>query len=155
MCETEIDRQKWLDMALVRSSDWFKIHSEQRIKLFNFFVVIFLAMVAAYAAAVKDGSPYLQILAGSVTVFISLTFQALDNRTSLLIKDSEVALMSIDAKISAALGTDFLLVVAAENKRGTRSYRQVFSTMYIGALIFGIGSIVFALFALATATNCT
>ena len=135
-----------LSIATSRAMDWFKIHAEQRMKLFNFYLIILLAMLAGFSAAHEKDLIVVEMMISILVILLSTVFNSLDKRTSQLIKDSEKALMEIDRIIRYHTNISTIeLADLASDKRGNESYRESFRTVFIGGLLFGITGFVIAL----------
>jgi len=77
--------------------DWFQYHADQRLKSFNYFVVVLALLVAGYGAALKEGvsnpdkvAPYSRF-AVAIAVFgimISLAFLVIEVRNYELVECS-------------------------------------------------------------------
>ena len=125
---------KPMEFAVARSSEWFRIHAEQRLKIFNFYIILLIGLIAGFSAAFKEDLLFLEFIASIILLFITYAFKNLDRRSAALVKDAERALQQIDKIIAEKTNcSEFDLISAAENKHGIPSYRQSFN------LIFGLG----------------
>ena len=125
---------KSMDMALSRATTWFQVHADQRMKLMNFYVILIAALIAGFAAALKDNNQLLVILIAIVFITLTYAFKSLDRRTASLVKDAEAALEKIEEAIASSTSIDQIkLIKMSEEKEGDLSYRQSFN------LIFGLG----------------
>jgi hypothetical protein len=87
-----------------RSYAWnyFALHADQRMKLFNFFLVLSGLILGAFPA-VRNMAPGLKVVAllPSFLVLSAFIFWRLDERTRRLVKNAEAALKFLDERWSA------------------------------------------------------
>lgn len=141
-----MDDGRSLEMALNRASSWFQIHADQRLKLFNFYVVFFLGLLAGYATTFKDGAYYLAAVVSFLSLIITFAFKQLDCRSGQLVKHAECALKVIEERIDNAIHIDEInLVRRANGERGFWSYRKVFNLIFIVSAIVSILGFVMSL----------
>ena len=78
---------------------YFQLHSQQRMTVFNFYLVICGLTAAGIGFSFQQGEnyKYMASLLGIFLTFTSVIFFKLDQRVSLLIKNSESALVSIES----------------------------------------------------------
>ncbi|WP_404408551.1 hypothetical protein LG272_10980 [Pseudidiomarina marina] len=78
---------------------YFELHANQRLKTFNFFLVVqgvlFALLVEQLKADAWSASPYLSILGFSICI-VAMVFGGLDNRTRELIHHAESKLIEIE-----------------------------------------------------------
>lgn len=125
---------------------YFEIHSNQRIQLFNFYLVIMAASGSALAYILQNkNQSILGIFLGLFLVFVSFVFWKLDQRTSFLVKQAEKILsnleMEFDAKyyIFSNENSDFSLVNDKSNIFSRKySYRVLFNATFIFSALLGI-----------------
>lgn len=135
-----------LEIAITRSSDWFKIHAEQRLKLFNFYVIILIGLVAGYSAALKENITLIEFMAPIILLLVTYAFKNLDKRSAGLVKIAEQALQEIDAAVAERCGcAEFNIIGAAERKDGVPSYRQSFNLIFVLGGLFGAIGLGFAI----------
>jgi len=140
------------EAALEHARRYFELHANQRMSLFNFFLLL-AGVFAAGLAALVQGSERLAILGvvlGLMLALVSFVFWKLDQRVSFLIKHAEAALSELEKRIPEERVRLFLnepaltSVACSTGSRWTRlwthgrSFRVVFWIM--GAAGFG-GSI--------------
>jgi len=80
---------------------YFALHANQRILLFNFFVVISASVSAGLAACLQKGGVF-QLVGGGLgmlLVLISFIFWKLDQRTAFLVKHGERAITDLEAAL--------------------------------------------------------
>ncbi|MBJ8442700.1 RipA family octameric membrane protein [Acinetobacter bereziniae] len=125
---------------------YFEIHSEQRIKLFNFYLVIMAASGSALAYVIQNkNQSILGIFLGLFIVFASFIFWKLDQRTSFLVKQSERILRNLEKEYDAKyyLFSNECREFSTENNESnsfTRkySYRELFNTTFIFTAFIGL-----------------
>ncbi|WP_174865877.1 hypothetical protein [Pectobacterium polaris] len=79
---------------------YFEIHAQQRMIVFNYFIVIAGATVTGIGFCIQQGSKY-NYLASSLGIFLlvlSFIFWKLDQRVSILVKLAETALIDFEEK---------------------------------------------------------
>lgn len=81
---------------------YFEIHSDQRIKLFNFYLVVIAASGSALAYILQNkNQSLLGIFLGLFLIFVSYIFWKLDQRTAFLIKQAERVLKNLEKEYDA------------------------------------------------------
>lgn len=79
--------------------EYFKVHAEQRLKAFNFYLLLQTALLAVFATLAKDGQlPKWGAAIAPLGVLFSFVFWKLDDRTRDLIRISEAALKELDTR---------------------------------------------------------
>ena len=136
-----------LELSYQRCIDWFRIHSDQRIRIFYFFILFVLTLLTGYGLALREGLVELEFLcAGLLIIFSVLSFQ-LDRRTVLLIKDAENALCIVDQHIAGRMGHGcFSLIKLSNQKRGTVSYSIIFRSLFLASCGIGVIGLIDAAF---------
>lgn len=78
--------------------EYFKLHAEQRIRVFNFYILLVVAMVAGLVTVLKEGPavPYAASAICLLIVFLSFIFLQLDTRTSSLVQNAERTLLLLE-----------------------------------------------------------
>ena len=85
--------------TIFRDSAWkyFTVHANQRLKLFQFYITICSALLAAGGLVIRlDEYMPLLVFLGGFTAFVSFIFWKLDCRTNFLVKRGEEALKTLD-----------------------------------------------------------
>jgi len=84
--------------ALEHGWRYFELHANQRMALFNFFLVLSGLVAAGLAASLQEGSYFitLGIVFGLFLIVISFVFWKLDQRVSFLLKHSEAAIATLE-----------------------------------------------------------
>jgi hypothetical protein len=78
--------------------EYFKLHAEQRTRVFNFYVLLTVAMVAGLLTVLKE-APAVPYAASAICVmiaFFSFIFLQLDTRTRSLVANAERALVMLE-----------------------------------------------------------
>jgi len=133
---------------------YFELHANQRMSVFNFFVVMSGALAAGVAASLQ-GSQKLAgvgIVLGALLPLVSFVFWKLDQRVSFLIKHAESALAEIESSLPAESARLFSLEptsTTAAKQRANRwvrqwSYGRSFRLIFVVMALFGFGSAVLA-----------
>lgn len=80
---------------------YFEIHAQQRISVFNFYLATTGLVAAGIGVCLQQGGKFYLAAAGlsMFLTFVSFLFWKLDQRVSLLIKRSEIALAEIEKNI--------------------------------------------------------
>ena len=81
--------------------DYFEVHAEQRLKTFNFYLVLAALLITASSTAFRMQffNPFVGLSLGLLLAFLSYIFQKLDLRNKELIGVGEQALMAIEKKM--------------------------------------------------------
>jgi hypothetical protein len=123
---------------------YFAFHAQQRQTVFNFFLVVIGASLAAYAATIdKAGAPKLHSVIGCVLLLAAFLFWRLDKRSRHLVKLAEAALKDIEAELAQKTGFSSVKILAlADQKSGglfawCESFTQIYR--YAFALVGVIG----------------
>jgi hypothetical protein len=138
--EQEEDAAEVADFAF----KWFQLHTDQRLKVFNFFLVVAGICVAGFFTAMQARNPVAASFISSVLVVVCFCFKQLDLRTAQLVEIGEDYLREWLTKKNDKLRSDNVnLVMRADQTRRCLSYRQVFNLLF---LIFGLVGILGAIF---------
>lgn len=125
---------------------YFEIHADQRIKLFNFYLVIIAASGSALTYILQNkNQSLLGVFLGLFLIFVSYIFWKLDQRTSFLIKQAEKILKNLekeyDSKYYLFSNEDLEF---SQNNTGLNifvkkfSYRILFNTTFLVTSILGL-----------------
>ncbi|MGL4573889.1 MAG: hypothetical protein ACRCV9_03780, partial [Burkholderiaceae bacterium] len=127
---------------------YFELHANQRLAIFNFFLVLSGALAAGMAATLQGSQRFssLGIALGVLLAFVSFLFWKLDQRVSFLIKHAEAALSEVEVLFPDADARVFLQepskTVAAKQKSSvwTRhwTYGRVFRVLFCSMALVGI-----------------
>ncbi|MDQ9948389.1 hypothetical protein RFW85_03420 [Acinetobacter sp. 12966] len=124
---------------------YFEIHSDQRIKLFNFYLVIIAASGSALAYILQNKSQnLLGIFLGLFLVFVSFIFWKLDQRTAFLVKQAEKILSNLEKEYDPKyyIFSNEALDFTKENTKlnffsKKYSYRNLFNAAFLFVSILG------------------
>jgi hypothetical protein len=133
--------------------DYFAFHAQQRQTVFNFFIVLLGASLAAYAATIeKTAATKLHIVIGCVLMVSSLLFWRLDERSRRLIQLAEAVLKEIEIRLAARTGLAWLTILPrSENKIGgwsakLESFTQIYRLTFFVAGCSGFGIVLKSIF---------
>lgn len=139
-----------LEAMLEHTWRYFELHANQRMSVFNFFVVMSGALAAGVAASLQGSAKLagIGIVLGSLLPLVSFVFWKLDQRASFLIKHAEAALAEIESSLTTERARLFSLEpasTAAAKKEAHLwvrqwSYGRSFRLIFIVMAIFGVGS---------------
>jgi hypothetical protein len=122
--------------AISHAWDYFAFHAQQRQTVFNFFLILIGASVAAYAStlAKADGShDYFHSVLGLLVVVSSFLFWRLDKRNSRLVKLAEDPLKKFENRLTERTQiADMTILSRADTKieSGILSNFESFSQIY-------------------------
>lgn len=87
------------EKSLEHAWKYFEIHSQQRIALFNFYLGATGLVATGIGVCIQQGGNfnYLSLALGIFLLVVSFIFWKLDQRNSMLIKESETALKSLES----------------------------------------------------------
>ncbi|CAN7558610.1 hypothetical protein LJR090_004721 [Bosea sp. LjRoot90] len=138
--------EKTDDLKILKdiSVEWFKIHADQRLKAFNFFIIISGFLFTAYFAALSQKNRPACIFVGVMIISVCFVFKLLDMRTSQLLKLSEAAVSEVLSRIE--IDSDHKNLIGKSNQRGcTPSYRQSFNALFLLFAIAGALGVMYSL----------
>jgi len=136
----ENDAAEVADFAL----KWFQLQADQRLKVFNFFLIIAGICVAGFFTAMQAKYPFAASFISLVLVLVCIFFKQLDLRTAQLVEIGEDYLRDwLQEKNRAINSANVNLIARADVRRRCLSYRQVFNLLF---LIFGIVGLLGAVF---------
>jgi hypothetical protein len=123
---------------------WFQLHADQRLKVFNFFLVIAGICVAGFFTAIQAKNAVAASLISIVLIVVCICFKQLDLRTAQLVEIGEDYLREwLELKNKKLDSANVNLIARADVKRNCLSYRQVFNLLFI---IFGLVGLLGAIF---------
>ncbi|MEG8267966.1 hypothetical protein MKR64_01270 [Acinetobacter baumannii] len=142
---------------------YFEIHSNQRIQLFNFYLVIMAASGSALAYILQNkNQSILGIFLGLFLVFVSFIFWKLDQRTSFLVKQAEKILSNLEKEFNAKYyifsneSSDFSRVNDKSNIFSKKySYRVLFNATFIFTALLGVVFTIVSVFQFFDVYLCT
>lgn len=80
--------------------DYFQLHAGQRLKTFEFYIVISTLLLSGYVISLKEDSLiFIGIVIGFLLIVLSFVFWKLDVRNKQLIKNAEQALKTIEDEV--------------------------------------------------------
>jgi hypothetical protein len=133
--------------------DYFELHANQRMSSFKFFITLAVFMSTSLGASLSQQLYYIGILVGALLIIVSFVFCKLDERVRILIKNSELALKSLEGSFSNSNAQQplelqlfrFEEAATKKQRQGKRtklcfwkmylSYRQCFNILF---WIFGL-----------------
>lgn len=125
--------------------DYFSMHADQRLKTFNYYLIVFAIFIGAFTNNLKENQNYtLLSIITFLSSIVSFVFWKLDKRNKQLIKNAEVAIKSIDdLLVINAIGEvspvnifrydDFIVIKQDEKKHflyKTYSYSKCFGIIF-------------------------
>ncbi|MBV7576560.1 hypothetical protein KW846_27960 [Pseudomonas sp. PDM32] len=135
------------DVKLERSLDhawrYFELHAQQRMTVFNFFLAISGLVAAGIGISLQQGMSFsfLVSLLGVFLSLISFLFWKLDQRVSLMIKNSEIALIALE-KIATTSDASIFSSDQAQSKStgllSTWTYGKCFRISFMSVGLMGI-----------------
>jgi len=103
--------------------NYFNVHANQRMSMFNFFLVL-TGLLGAGLAACVQGQRVLQLLGGITGLFLSavaFAFYKLDQRTSFLVKHAEGAMVRLESEFKIAEARIFTAEISETASRSLLS----------------------------------
>lgn len=125
--------------ALEHAWAYFQLHAQQRITIFNYFVV-FSGILATGLAAAIQAPPRLAsvgVALGILLSVLSYIFWQIDKRTSFLVKHSEDAIKRHEP-VGAQLVTEEVAKTDAAKAQGLWTYGKAFRVIFIIMGIVGL-----------------
>ena len=114
----------------------FKLHADQRIKAFNFFVILSIfADGGVFTAIAKSFPPYLLIVLGFFIIVLSGIFWILDIRSHNLVKLSYKGLKKYESSLAIE---SRLFTLDSRRKKGIFSYTKAFALLFSLQTAFGL-----------------
>ena len=130
--------------ALDHAWGYFELHANQRVTIFNYFVVFSGLLVTGMVAAGQT-SPrfaFVGVVLGFLLCGLSYIFYRLDQRVSFLIKNSEDVIKNLEPS-TAALFSDEVRLTSDAKRQGLWTYGRAFRTMFFVMAIVGFSGAVF------------
>lgn len=132
--------------ALELASNWFNVHSDQRIRLMNLYVILLVGFLAVVGAEKFFQEPYMMLISGIVFAMITFIFKRLDMRTAQLVKIAEVSINEIEEKIGTISELKKgRLILATDSADGIPTYRQSFNLLFFTGGFLGVATSLWAL----------
>jgi hypothetical protein len=131
------------EKALSHAWSYFALHANQRVTVFNYFVVFAGVLSTGMAAAIQNSpkQAFVGMALGLLLVTLSFVFWKIDQRTAFLVKHAEAFIAQLEPKSAPLVGLEEQKTLAA--KRGMRmwTYGEAFRTIFaIMALIGVVGA---------------
>ena len=122
------------------SLEWFKIHADQRLRVFNFFILMAGFCIGGYFTALQQKLPSAALVISIFLLALCLCFKLLDIRTAHLVKVGENSLEHLLNELCDQIDRPELNVLKnAAPKPCMLSYRQIFNIIFV---LFGLLSAV-------------
>lgn len=124
----------------------YRFNAEQRLKVFNFFVVLSMfADGGVFAAVEKEFHPLILMLLGGFVVIVSVVFWLVDARSRQLLSLAVPGLKALEQNFS-----EEARVFARDSRSHGRVVRYTFAfrALIIGQLLFGGAVVAFGFFSL-------
>jgi hypothetical protein len=134
---SEVDR---MQIARQVGLEWFKVHADQRLKIFNFFVLIAGFSIGGFFTCLQIKSALAATTVAFLLCIICICFKLLDMRTAQLVKHGE---QMLSAGLSELGGNVPNVIEMAEKRGRVPSYRQIFNVVF---LLFGVMSVIGMIF---------
>lgn len=143
------NKEKSLDYAF----QYFSLHAQQRMTVFNFFLLLSGALAGGIGASLTGEEPFALsgLFLSALLMLLSLVFYKLDRRTSFLIKHAEAALKEGEEIIvpeSRLVGSE---TTAFENWQESNSfvtrgwsYGYCFAVVFVGSSIVGFVGLIYS-----------
>jgi hypothetical protein len=126
--------------------EWFKIHADQRLRVFNFFLIIAGFCVAGFFTSFQSGNKAAAAVIAAVLVCVCYCFKQLDRRTAQLVKVGEELLETCFDRVSSRENwPEMNLILKARQTQGVHSYRQIFNWLFWLFGLLGAAGVIRAL----------
>lgn len=126
--------------------NYFAFHAQQRQTVFNFFVVLIGASLAAFAATIdKPAAAKLHTVIGCVLMISSFLFWRLDERSRRLVQLAEASLKEIEVRLTDRAGLAWLNILARSDKKigglckKVESFTQIYRVVFLLVGLSGLG----------------
>ncbi|WP_425619068.1 hypothetical protein NA78x_002799 [Anatilimnocola sp. NA78] len=130
--------------ALEYAWKYFDRHAEQRLKTFNFYLLLCGAIIAGICGVLREPKmEWMTVVLASILSFVSFVFWKLDRRNRTLTKRSEQALQFLEDKLVYADGPDGVPHICKLFQREAHDRERAHVSEYSYSRCFGL---VFALF---------
>ncbi|MDR0550653.1 MAG: hypothetical protein LBG72_01400 [Spirochaetaceae bacterium] len=137
--------------------NYFSLHANQRIQVFNFFIILECALIGGFFTVSQSKNslcPFKLAICISIVIF-SVVFYLLDSRTKNLVKMAENSIIQIEKKYTKKFGKDFMIFRKEKKKtkllrsdyilQNLQSYRILFCIIFVLFAITGVSGIIFVL----------
>lgn len=117
--------------------DHFKLNAEQRLRGFNFFVLLSMfANGGVFTALERNLSPVLLVLLGGFVALLSLVFFLIDTRSRQLLMITIPAMKEIEAQFPES---HRLFAIDAEKQGWMARYTFAIRALFVAQFSFGVG----------------
>ena len=117
--------------------DHFKFNADQRLKAFNFFLLLSIFANGGVITAIdKKMNPFLFVIIGVFLILLSILFWITDRRSKGLLWLSVDALLEIEQNFPAK---SQIFRLDKDQRRPFIRYTTAISTLLVSQLVFGIG----------------
>ncbi|KAF0136916.1 MAG: hypothetical protein FD152_809 [Xanthobacteraceae bacterium] len=132
--ETQIAEADRLKLLKDVGIEWFKIHADQRLRAFNFFLIVAGFSLAAYFTAFQKDERLASTVIAASLIIVAVIFKLIDRRTAQLVHVGENLIEETLKKIDPQ-SADKNIVRQADNRGKIPSYRQSFNLLFF---LFGL-----------------
>ena len=123
--------------------DHFKLNAEQRLKSFNFFLIISVFVNGAVLNAINQGvRPFVLLILGIFLCVLSVVFWLADNRSKHLLRLSVDAILEMEKPYKPEFQ---LFRLDADKRNNAIRYTVAITTLLGVQLVFGIGVVAYAI----------
>lgn len=118
-------------VAVEHAWSWFELHANQRLQMFNFWLISVAFLAAAYVTALTASHEPLACVVAVLGFALSVCFHRLERRTRGLVRIGEAALEELEERLARRTGVEEMrIVVTAHSQRGRfTSYGRVILAM--------------------------
>jgi hypothetical protein len=141
--------------AISHAWNYFVYHAQQRQTVFNFFLILVGASIAAFGATLakpESSHPLFHAVLGVLISVCSFLFWRLDRRSTRLIKLAEAPLRSFESRLTAQTGIDLEILKETDIKEESgffslfESFSQIYRNVFLiagvsGSLIVAVSSL--------------
>lgn len=112
--------------------DWFRVHADQRMDLFRFYVGISTALAAGFGGAIQIHEHYLAFIVALLGMIVAPTFGFLDYRVSSLLKLAEHALKVEQTRLKLIVQYKEIEIAKHADELATHqfTFSKLFRTIY-------------------------
>ncbi len=136
------------DKALDHAWRYFTLHAQQRISVFNFFVVLSGIIATGIGAGLQAGKPMAPVVLslGLLLALFSFVFYKLDQRGSQLVKLSEQVVIDAELKCMPVYAQVMRIESGAPNKAEVWTFGKSFRLIFSILGLLGIVAVCVSLF---------
>lgn len=132
------------DGSLAHAWAYFELHANQRVTVFNYFVVFSGILATGLAASIQATPPLaiVGIVLGLLLSLLSYLFWQLDRRTSFLIKHAEDAIKAKEPTGAPLMSEEVNKTAEAQKNDGLWTYGKAFRTIFLVMGLVGLAGAV-------------